>query len=426
MIKNTLNITLFSILFFSSGNAQFFDFPPQNKDADKPVWVQRHQNGLAIDDATSYYFGIGVSNDSQEKADSKSREEFAKSIEIKVESIYEENIKEKNNKSAEKVEMSHSELTEISIKGITIGERYYDQEKGTYYALMKVDKDKYTKIIIDELERENERKTALAQAELDQKQLELEKKQQSNIIKEQNAEEKSRHWQEKFKIRSEKRLFKKATLEKNLYTYRSFLNETPPDKVISFRNGQLATGKHTFSLHMGISPMSIENFYYGLQFWKLAFEMDLLGRNNRLERQELAIKYQVLPNSGDFHKTSVSFGYVEFLHSLSAGESSKPGFSPFFALNMTFPELLHSYGSLYADSRKISMGINSYPTYDTFRDKLSILFELNYIRRSGFRNRFNDEMMVQAGVRFKTSDHINTSFTYESHETFVFSADYVF
>ena len=138
------------------------------------------------------------------------------------------------------------------------------------------------------------------------------------------------------------------------------------------------------------------------------------------------VKLQVLPNSGQIYKVAVSFGYVEFLHSLSSLEVDQylqAEFSPFLALNMTFPELFYSYASIYVDSRKVCVGINTYPTYKNFGDRLSLVCELNYIRHPSFRNRLADKMMTQAGIRFKTSERIRTSFTYQNHETLNFSVD---
>lgn len=392
-----------------------------------PLWVQRTQEGLSIEDAFSFYFGIGVSNESQEKADIKARDEFAKSVEVKVKSVYKENIKFRGKRYSEKIDISSSALTDISIRGIAITERFYDGD--IYYSLMKIGKDEYNRNFRNELDKEQERLIAQTQAELNQKQLEFEKEKQSNIMKEKKSRESVRHRKEKSRINSEKHLQRKANRKDKLNTYRSFLSEIPPEKIISFRNGELSTESHTLSLHLGISPITIENIYYSFKFWKLELATNLIARQNQLERQDIIIKYQILPNIGEFHKISVSFGYLEFLYSISAVDnvdSLQPEFSPFLVLNMTLPELFHSYGSLYADSRKVSLGFNSFPTYDNLGNRLSLLFELNYIRHPGFRNRFNDTFLYQTGLRFKTSDIITTSFTYENHETFIFSTDFVF
>ena len=429
MKKSFILTALLALLLPSIGKSQFFNIFTNSDDNKIPTWVQRTQEGRAIDNASDYYYGIGVSSESQDKANTKAREEFAKSVEVKIKSVYEENVKATGKRYSEKIDISNTALTDISIRGISITERYYNNEQEKYYALMQVTKDEYNQIFKDELDKEQERQIAQAAADLNQEKIALEKEKRSNLIKENKTREKVRHSFESRKIKSKRKIIRKATRRDKLITYRSFLGLAPPDKVISFRNGELPTGKHAVSMHLGISPVTIENLYYGFQFWKMTISTNFNGEGGRFNTQEMMIKFQVMPNSGEFHKVSASFGYVEFLHSLSKLddlESIEPEYSPFLAATMTFPELFHSFGSIYADTRKVSLGINSYPTYDNFDDTLCLLFELHYIGHSGFRNRFGDAILIQAGVRFKTSEHITTSFIYEDHEMFVFGADYVF
>ena len=144
MLRKFLFISLLCLLICSLAPAQFNWFASSGI----PDWVQHKQEGNSIDDALSYYFGIGVSTESQKEADNLAREEFAKSVEVNVISLYTENIKEHNASYSENIETSTLILTDLSIKGISIQERYFDKEKKMFYSLMKLKKEDYNRIFI--------------------------------------------------------------------------------------------------------------------------------------------------------------------------------------------------------------------------------------------------------------------------------------
>ena len=399
LMPHIVRIFCFYLAFFSIIEAQIWDT--------KPDWVRRYQKGKSIKSALDYYYGIGTSKKSQSEADIKAREEFAISVEVKVKSIFEEEIKEKNRRVFEFSRYSLSELTEISIKGITVTERYEDLRKRTYYSLIKIRKDEYNRIKYGEIKRELERQ-----------QMELQRQMLSHQIEEQAAREKTRHWWELWEIKKEEFLRKKVY-------YREFLQNQPPGKVITLRNGQLSSRTHELSFGIGIVPVSISSLYYAYRFWQLELILNMGFRDNQLQQQDLSLKFQLLPNTGEFYKTSISFGFVEYVGSISEMDLKEvqPKYSPFIAGNITVPIWYNSYISFYGDFKKVSLGINNFIFYENLKDKVSFLFQIDFILAEDFRNRFVDPVLFQIGLRFKTFRNISSSLTYEDHELFVFSVD---
>jgi len=192
--------------------------------------------------------------------------------------------------------------------------------------------------------------------------------------------------------------------------------------MINARNGELNTRQHQLSGSCGINPFSLEYFSYAYRLWLIEMDLDIHLEKNKLSTQDMYLRMQILPNSGKFWKTSISFGYVEYLHSLANIQVKhiKPGHSLFFASNITLAPLKRSYLNLYWDFRKLTFGLNNYFLYNHFTNNIGFLFQCDFINDKNFRNRFNDPVLFQFGIRFRASDAVNCAFAYEKHEIFTF------
>ncbi len=248
--------------------------------------------------------------------------------------------------------------------------------------------------------------------------MELQRQMLSHQIEEQAAREKTRHWWELWEIKKEE------FLKKKVY-YRDFLLDQPPGKVITLRNGQLSSRIHELSFGIGVVPVSISSVYYAYHFWQLEFLLNIKFRVNKLEQEDLSLRFQLLPNTGEFYKTSLAFGFAEYAGSISEMDLKQvqPKYSPFIAGNITVPIWYNSYISFYGDFRVISLGINNFVLYENFEDRVSFVFQIDFVLDNDFRNRFADQVLFQGGVRFKTFRNMSTSLTYEDHELFVFAVD---
>jgi len=90
---------------------------------DTPKWIS---GILVIENTEDYYYGIGQSKKSQQDADLKARQEFILNVEVRVESVFKDKIQEHKQKSTETSSWSVSQVSEISLRGITITERYQE------------------------------------------------------------------------------------------------------------------------------------------------------------------------------------------------------------------------------------------------------------------------------------------------------------
>jgi len=418
--------------------------------SEKPEWVKRHQDGLGIKKAEKYYYGIGESKKSQFDADAKARKEFALSVKVRVQSVFEEEIQQKGRILKEFARMSNKQISDLSLRGLTITERYEEAiadtilkipfEREYYFSLIKIEKDKYDKLVSDEIEREltikekeyeeeialkrlNEQKR-LEELQIEKSKHEREKEEKSLELDKEKYKDEYRKGKFTLKLEDIKRkteeLYQRQTL------YKDFLKEIPPSRVITLRNGEIVNGRHEFSAKMGISPVTFESIYYGYRLWLLELSTEINLFNNKLDCQNFFLKMQLLPNTGELWKTSVSFGFVEYMSSIYETDykNLKPKYSPFLSSNVTIPSFYYSYISIYGDARKFSTGFNNYILYKYFRNKIGFLMQVDYIADKNFRNRFGDPVLFQIGIRFKPISNLFFTLSYEDHELFIFSTDF--
>ncbi len=401
-----------------------------------PEWVEN--NG--VNNPMQYYYGIGLSNKSSLEADKKARVSFAENIEVSVASSFKTRITENNYDLSETTEKDVLITSGAVMLGISISERWKDS--ATHYSLIQIGRDEY----IDDLERELERKL-----ERETKQLEYQsgsddaqyKFNRDKRRREREQEEDKYDDKKQQRIRDEQRKIeklhqKRERMQRNLERfiartteYRRFLNATPPPRIISARNGELSLPeksltRQTLRIGIGIVPFGISNFGHTYQMWKIESDLSLRFIRNNLERQNLSIRFQVLPNTGKYYKTSISIGAVEYLSKISETENKKlkPQISPFVAANVTVPHWKRSYMSFSADYRRISLGINNYILFNNFDDRVTFVGQVDYVLDDGYRNRFDEKLNTSFGIQLKTVENLTSMLTYEDHELFVLKLIY--
>ncbi len=403
-----------------------------------PYWVKND----IVKNPSSYYYGIGVSNKSQIDADDKSRLSFTQNIEVSVTSTFKSRITEKNYDLSETTEKDVLITSGTVMLGITISERWNDS--ATYYSLIQIGRDDYIDVLGSELHRKLERETKQLeyQSVSDDVHYEYdrEKKKRAAQRQDDDYEEKKQKRIRDEQRKNEKLNQKRERMQRNLQRfiartteYRRFLNATPPSRLISARNGELSlpeksTRRQTVLIGIGIVPFAMNNIGYTYQIWKIESDINLRFIGNALERQELAFRIQVLPNTGQYYKTTISIGAVEYLSRISETENKKlkPQFSPFVAANVTVPHWKRSYASFSADYRKISLGLNNFILFNNFDDKIAFAVQVDYLLDDAYRNRFNKKLNSSLGIQLKTVEYLTTMLTYEDHELFVMKLIYAF
>ncbi|MEA2103574.1 MAG: hypothetical protein U9P79_02885, partial [Candidatus Cloacimonadota bacterium] len=372
-----------------------------------PEWAERYQKGKSIKNADDYYFGIGESIQSRGKADDNARKEFSKNVEVQVKCVESEIVKDKNGKVWEKFVSVSEVVTDVNLGGVSITERFKDPDTGTNYSIIQIRKDKYNKLVYDELQRKLEREiNENKMAEAGEKEG-IRKAQAQFKLWIQNEKNKIDHKIQQFKLKQNRKQEMAKLMEQYKKEYENFLNLQPPGKVLSFYNAELSAKSNRISLELGISPFSIQSVYYARKLWKLELAAYSEFSDNKYDRQDIVFKYQLLPNSGALYKTTFALGAIAYANSMDNDfKDLEIKFTPFVTGNITLPNLLFSYLSFYGDVRKYSIGLNSYVLYGHLQDKLSAILEFDYIADKDHRNKYGDEFLIQPGIRFKTANNV--------------------
>jgi hypothetical protein len=390
-----------SLLFLCLTQSSFSQF------TQKPDWVKQFQSGKVRVDIVNYYHGVGSSERSQDEADAKARQEFGLNVETRVQSVITREVQETEKKLTDEYSSSARVVSDVVLRGLFVTERYEDKEERKYYSLIEIEKALYDTLLVSEIRRELVRK-----------------KEENRVMEEKRQEEiRSQQADLDLKKKKEETIRKELELEKELYA--DFHKLKSPEQTIDLINGEIARKAHTVAVRLGLSPVEIQSAYYRLALWKFEASIDAYLLDKKLDHEQAAFKIQLLDNAGELYRTSMAFGVVAYsnVSELAALDSVKPSISLFLGGNVGLPNAMFSHASFYLDRRKMALGLNNYPFPRHFGDAVSLLFQIDYVWDKNWRDRFNDPLLFQAGIRFRASDSFSTNFAYQNHEFFVFSIE---
>jgi hypothetical protein len=291
-----------------------------------------------------------------------------------------------------------------------------------------IQKDEYNQIVFEELKKELERKIY------------------ENKIQEAEQKEGLRSTQEKFKLWLEKETnllkqkvdefrlkIKQKQIEKDLIAkkkkeFQDFVDLKPPVKALTFYNAEVPVNNNILSAEIGISPFSIQSFEYIRKIWKFSLGTYSEFHDNKYYRQDISLRFQMLPNSGNFNKITIAIGAIAYDHSLSDKkfEEVDVKFTPCVAGNISLPTFMSSYISVYGEVRKYAIAWNSLLFFKSLHDRLSLVLEFDYIPDKHYRNKYNDPVILQPAIRFKTTKDICTTIAYKNNEVFTLSLGVAF
>ena len=302
--------------------------------------------------------------------------------------------------------------SDIGLKGIAITNRF--EEDGTFYSLIKYEREEFNRILKEEIQRDIERKW-----------MEYEKKKEESKLKEEKQREQIRKDKAKAKIKKSKDKVKEQRMGYLKKKYTEFFSSPPPYNVIGFQNGELIPKKMEIGVKAGIAPLTFEAINFSYKYWLLQFTTLSNFYENKYTSQDLLLKYQIFPNTGEFYKISVSFGAIGYFYGLLDNNffEAEQKYSPFLSGNITLPNLHFTYASFYGDATTVAIGLNYYFLYSQLKDRLSAIIEMNYIFDKDLQNEDGDSFVFQAGLRFKTTENVITTLSFEDNELFVFSID---
>jgi hypothetical protein len=378
----------------------------------EPGWVSNYKKTGSIKSFKKYYFGVGVSEKSEYKADELAKERFGLSLETRVESEVNRFIEERNGKVTDEISKKIKISSDIGLKGVSFAGRYYDGKN--YYSLIKYKKKEYNNILREEVERDLERQK-----------IELDKLIAKNKIEEEEQREKIRNKKEKAKIKESFSEMREELLLQMRTKYPEYFDSAPPYKAVSFRNGQLIPYGNQLNIKTGLFPIALDEVMLAYKAWLFELSAKASFYENKYRQQELQLKYQIMPYSGRYNKFSVAFGFTGYKTGLidSSFVDAHLLVTPFIAGNVTLPDLYFSFGSVYADLGKAGLAINNYLFYKQLKDRISVILEVNYIYDEHLRNVFNDALVFQPAIRFKTTDNLSSTFSYEDNQLWKISVE---
>ncbi len=410
-----------------------------------PAWVL---SGEVKPD--TFYYGIGESIESAGAADDHARLRFAQYVEVSVQSIASQQIAENKDRLEENYNYESLVSTNMNLRSVRITDRYLADDS-TFYSLIKYGKSEYHGLVTQEIKvsleadiRKQELTHQAAEAlsadslrhKLMMDSLALGRKQAvidslDHILKMEEA----RQRQEQERI----------DLIKNQHA--AFLKITPRYQLIDVPSAATANSWIYLSGRWNPDTEDIRQLKVGGAVSLVSVEANIWATESYLDQGDLSVKLQVLPQRGELYPLSLALGWVGYLDAFSEGnqvnlrqgssynnlwellndEVTDPYSqgSSFFATSTIGIPQYNNHFSVYIDKRKISLASIWYPFPRSMGDAISMLNQLDYISARNYRNRFDDPLQWQIGLRLiAISNRFATMISYEDHEVWMLNFEF--
>jgi len=410
-----------------------------------PVWVRSGEL-----ESDTLYYGIGRSRNSQAEADDDARLHFAQYVEVSVHSIAVQQIAENKERLQENYSYESLVSTNMNLRGIKISERYV-AEDSTFYSLIRYGKAQYHDLVTREIqvslaaeirkqELAHQAREALRADSLRHKilmdSLTLGRKQAvidslDRIL----AMEQARQRQEQERIDLIKR------------HHADFLEITPRYQLIDVPGASIPNSWIYGSARWNFENNDIRQIKAGVSLWLFSLESNLWATQSVIDQGELSARLQVLPMRGELYPVNLALGWVHYV-GLFAAENrinlrdsvsfssfldrldseinvQNSAVSSFFLTTTVGVPQINSHLSLYLDKRKVSLASIWYPFPRNLGDAISIINQVDVIRDKSYRNRFNDHLQWQFGIRLiAIPDRFATMISYEDHEVWLLNFEF--
>ncbi|MEW5799844.1 MAG: hypothetical protein AB1728_12660 [Bacteroidota bacterium] len=407
------NLLLFIAFLSQSSSAQI-----------QPQWVAQQR----IENPAMYYYGIGMSKISVDDADARALIAFGQNVEIKVKSIFQREVSEEGRDFSEKTKITEELVSDVSLKGIVITERYVDTSTNSFYSLIQYRKTEYDSLITREIEREILLMKARNKMTEEKRAEELRAEKTKNLQEEERRKEELRAQQAEIELKRTEQLQEEQRKELFKKIYGEFLEHPLPEKVVTLRNGEIAHETSSMMIKGGVGPVQLKGAYYAFRVAVFEISANAVFRDKKFDQQEGFLKVQLLPGVGEFTKTSLAIGVSQAVGLIAdSGYSFKRSkYSFFVSANYTDPEWEYTTISAFGDKRRISIGATSFPFFEQFKNHLGFMLEANLLIDKDFRNKYGDSFVVNGGIRLQGSYSFVTQFAYENNEQFTLSLEFQF
>ncbi len=390
----------------------------------RPEWTHTQRNSIG----SGYYSGIGVSVLSQDEADTRAFIEFSRNVEVNVKSVFQREVSEEGKEFSDATTISMQLISDVSLKGISITERYVDSAAHSFYALIQYRTAEYDSLVRWHIEREIVLMRLRNKMQEEKRMEDLRLQKALNQLDEEQKKEELRTNKVKLTIEEERRRLQEQEEELLRKVYGQFLDAAPPEKLITLRNGEVSNGESSLMINGGLSPLELKSALYAVHtgLFELGASAQLRGR--KVDRQEAYLKLQVLPRVGEFSRTSIAIGAVQSVAVIadSGYDFKRSRYSLFIAGNVTLPKYYYSTFSFYADKRKAGIGVTSFPFFEQFRNHLGFVLEMTSIFDSQYRNERGNAFVVNAGLRLQASDTFITQLVFMEHKDLCLTLEFQF
>lgn len=388
----------------------------------QPRWVSQQR----IDTSIQYYFGIGISKNSAGDADARALIAFAQNVEIRVKSIFQREVVEEGKNFSDNTTVTEQLVSDVSLNGVAITERYFDSTYNNFYSLIKYAKTDYDTLVTHEIRREILLMKARNKMIEEKREEELRALKTRNIQEEEKKKEELRN--QKKQIELEQENMRQEEEKKKLFSamYKEFLASAVPNKTVTLRNGEITKNTSTVMLKGGLAPLQFAGGFYAFRFAGIEISGSAAFRDRKLNQQESFLKIQILPGVGEYTKFSLAIGMSQAVGRIADSGYSfqRSKYSFFIAGNYTDPRWEYSTVSLFGDKRRLSVGVTTFPFYHQFKNHLGFVLECNYLIDHDFRNRYNDPIVINGGLRLQANDSFSTQFTYEDNQQFTLTFEF--
>ncbi len=390
----------------------------------QPYWVVNK----SIENQDEFYFGIGHSEISEIASDESAYIHFSKMIEVQVQTTTERFIEE-NESEISNITINSTKIeSDVELRGITITERFYDEESNIFYSLIKYTVSDYEKILKRELNSEiiilkeknrNEEARKAEEirhsAEIDkiyeaESQSAMEKEAAEDKLKQQEAERRLEH--EKFMLNHYK-----AFYEKPILPY-----------LITSQNAEVGINNHEFIFKPTIAPFNFIQASYNYYTEYLGFSLGLYWKNNKIEEQDFQIKLRIFKDKFGVYPIALAVGVVQYSRNISNFSDYKKiewSVSPSVMMNVSFPQI-YSTVSFSIDRRRTSFGLQYFPFFEQLNGKISLILQTDYIFMDDYKDRFGKNLIFQPGLRFEViKNSVSLMISYEDNEFTTITLDFM-
>jgi hypothetical protein len=380
----------------------------------RPEWTNTQKNTIG----PGYYFGIGTSTVSSDEADTRAFIEFSRSVEVKVKSIFQREVSEEGKNFSDRTKVSTEMISDVSLKGIGITERYLDTTGRMFFSLIKYRTTEYDSSVQFQISREIALMKVRNQMIEEKRQEELRSQKANNQLEEEKKKEELRTKQEQLTLEQKRQQQEEQEAALHAKVFGEFLSRATPEKAVTFRNGEISNGENTIVIRGGLTPLEFNGATAAFRLAMFEFSGTAVFAGRKFSTQEAHLKIQIIPHVGEKTKTSLSIGAVQAVGLIadSGYQFKRSKYSLFAAGNITVPEYLYTTFSFYGDKRKVSIGATSFPFYPQFKNHLGFVIEANTVFDRDFRNSRGNTFVVNAGVRLQGSDKFSTQITFEDYE----------